>query len=71
VRSLAGSAFSWPEGALFSPPPQTLVAERDGHLVGAVVPKVFALPHKRLCGSLFWLMTDPQARRLGRGQTVG
>ena len=40
VRSLASSAFSWPEGALFSPPPQTLVAGRDGHLVRVILPKV-------------------------------
>ena len=40
VRSLASSAFSWPEGALFSPRPQTLLAERDGHLVGAILSKV-------------------------------
>jgi ribosomal protein S18 acetylase RimI-like enzyme len=70
VRSLAGSAFSWPEGAFFTPLPQTLVAERDGHLVGAVVPKVLALPHKRLCGAIFWLMTDPQARGSGVGRRL-
>jgi ribosomal protein S18 acetylase RimI-like enzyme len=68
ARSLAGLAFSRPENAAFcSPPPQTLVAERDGRLVGAVVPKVFALPHRRRCGAIFWLMTDPQARGLGVG----
>jgi ribosomal protein S18 acetylase RimI-like enzyme len=70
VISLASSAFSCAEGAFFSPPPQTLVAERDGHLVGAVLPKVFALPHKRRCGSIFWLMTDPRARGLGVGRRL-
>jgi hypothetical protein len=54
ARSLAELAFSRPENAAFcSPPPQTLVAERDGRLVGAVVPKVFALPHRRRCGAYF------------------
>ena len=67
VRALAGRVYSRPESAFFSPPPQTLVAERDGHLVGAVVPKVFALPDKRCCGAIFWLMTSPQARGLGVG----
>jgi GNAT superfamily N-acetyltransferase len=67
VRSLAGRAFSRPEGVFFSPPPQTLVAERDGRPVGAVVPRVFMLPNKRRCGAVFWLMTDPEARGLGAG----
>ena len=67
VRALAGRVYSRPESAFFSPPPQTLVAERDGHLVGAVVPKVCALPDKRLYGAIFWLMTDPRARGLGVG----
>jgi GNAT superfamily N-acetyltransferase len=67
LRDLAGRVFSRLESAFFSPPVQTLVAERDGHLVGAVVPKVFALPDKRLYGAIFSLMTDPQARGLGAG----
>ena len=67
VRSLAGRAFSRPESAFFSPPPQTLVAERDGRLVGAIVPKVFVLPDKRRCGAIFWLMTAPEARGSGVG----
>jgi GNAT superfamily N-acetyltransferase len=67
VRDLAGRVFSRLESAFFSPPVQTLVAERGGHLVGAVVPKVIALPDKRLYGAIFWLMTDPQARGLGVG----
>ena len=41
VRSLAGQAFSRLESVFFSPPPQTLVAERNGRLVGAIVAKVF------------------------------
>src|SRR5919202_4960172 len=67
VRSLAGQAFSRLESAFFWPPPQTLVAERDGRLVGAIVPKVFMLPDKRRCGAVFWLMVAPEARGLGPG----
>ncbi len=70
VRDLAGRVFSRPESAFFSPPPHTLVAERDGHLVGAVVPKVLALPDKRWYGAIFWLMSDPQARGLGVGRRL-
>jgi len=43
---------------------QSLVAERDGRLVGAIVPKVFVLPDKRRCGAIFWLMIAPEARLL-------
>jgi len=46
---------------------QSLVAERDGRLVGAIVPKVFVLPDKRRCGAIFWLMTAPEARSSGVG----
>lgn len=67
VRSLASHSFSRPEGALFSPPPQTLVAESDGQPVGAVVPKIFMLPDKRRYRGVFWLMTEPQARGLSVG----
>jgi ribosomal protein S18 acetylase RimI-like enzyme len=67
VRSLAGQAFSRLESVFFSPPPQTLVAERNGRLVGAIVPKVFVLPDKRRCGAIFWLMTAPEARGNGVG----
>src|ERR671932_2023184 len=67
VRSLARRTFSPLEGVFFSPPPQTLVAERDGQVVGAVVPKILTLPGKRQYGGVFWLMTDPQVHGLGVG----
>jgi GNAT superfamily N-acetyltransferase len=67
VRSLAGRVVSRPESAFFSPPPQTLIAERDGRLVGVIVPKVFVLPDKRRYGAIFWLMTAPEARGSGVG----
>ena len=67
VRALAGRAFSRLQSAFFSPPMHTLVAERDGRLLGAVVPKLFKLPDKRRAGVMVWLMSDPEARGLGVG----
>jgi GNAT superfamily N-acetyltransferase len=67
VRALAGRAFSRLESAFFSPPVHTLVAERDGRLLGAVVPKLFELPNKRRAAVMVWLMTDPETRGLGVG----
>jgi hypothetical protein len=61
VKSLAGRAFPPLGGIFFSPSQHTLVAERDGRVVGAVVPKLFVLPDKRRCGAMFWLMTSPEA----------
>jgi hypothetical protein len=61
VKSLAGRTFPPLGGVFFSPSHYTLVAERDGRVVGAVVPKLFVLPDKRRCGAMFWLMTSPEA----------
>ena len=66
VRALAGRAFP-SANAFFSPPPRTLVAERDGQLVGAVVPKLFMLPNGHQGGVMFWLMSSPEARGSGVG----
>jgi len=52
---------------LFSPPQHTLVAERDGQVVGAVVLELFMLPGGRQGGVMFWLMTDPEVRGSGVG----
>lgn len=70
VRVLARHAFPPLGGLFFSPPPNTLVAERDGQLVGAVVPKTFVLPDGHRGGVVLWLMTDPKARGLGVGQRL-
>jgi GNAT superfamily N-acetyltransferase len=67
VRALAERAFSRLESAFFSPPVHTLVAERDGQLLGAVAPTLFELPDKRRAGGIVWLMTDPKTRGLGVG----
>ncbi|MBV9455400.1 MAG: GNAT family N-acetyltransferase [Rubrobacter sp.] len=65
VRALADRAF--PLGNFFSPPPHTLVAERSGRLVGAVVPELFVLPDKQRGGVIVWLMTAPEVRGCGVG----
>jgi GNAT superfamily N-acetyltransferase len=70
ARVLAGRAFPPLGGVFFSPPPNTLVAEQDGQLVGAVVLKTFVLPDGRRGGVVMWLMTDPRARGLGVGQRL-
>ena len=67
VKSLAGRSFPPLGGVFFSPSQHTLVAVRDGRVVGAVVPMLFMLPGKRRRGAIFWLMTDSQARSTGVG----
>ena len=72
ARALAERAFS-PLGSLSFPrSPDALIAERRGELVGAVVLRTFRLlgtgrddDHRG--GVMLWLMTDPEARRLGVG----
>jgi ribosomal protein S18 acetylase RimI-like enzyme len=72
VKTLAGRAFPPLGSAFFPSSPNALVAERDGKLVGAVVPRTFWLPGGRKCGVMFWLMTDPDVRGVGvGGQLVG
>ncbi len=70
VGALAGRAFPPLGNFFFSPSPHTLVAERDGRLVGAVVLKPFVLPDERRGGVIFWLMTDPEARGCGVGRRL-
>jgi ribosomal protein S18 acetylase RimI-like enzyme len=72
VKTLAGRAFPPLGNVYFSPPPYALVAELDGRLVGAVVPKIFELPGKHQGedyrgGVVLWLMTDPGVRGSGVG----
>src|SRR3712207_4610299 len=75
VRALAERAFS-PLGSLSFPrSPDALMAERRGELVGAVVLRTFRLlgtgrdgDHRG--GVMLWLMTDPEARRLGVGRRL-
>jgi GNAT superfamily N-acetyltransferase len=70
ARVLAGRAFPPLGNLFFSPPPNTLVAEQNGQVVGAVVPKAFVLPDGHRGGVILWLMTDPKARGLGVGQRL-
>jgi hypothetical protein len=50
--------------------PNVLVAERDGHLLGAVVLKLLTLPHNRKGGLVYWAFTAPEARGLGLGGSL-
>lgn len=70
VRALAGRAFPPLGNVLFSPPPHTLVAERDGQVVGAIVPELFMLPGGHRGGVMFWLMTHPEVRGSGVGRRL-
>ncbi len=67
VSALARRAFPPLGNVLFSPPPHTLVAERDGQVIGAVVPKLFMLSGGRQGGATFWLMTNPEVHGSGVG----
>src|SRR5215217_8274163 len=70
VKALAGRAFSLLASISFLHSPDALVAEQDGKLVGAVVLRTFYLPGGSKCGVMFWLMTDPEARRVGVGRRL-
>lgn len=68
VRSMMRRAFSFIEQCYFEWTPNILVVERDGQLLGAIVLKLFALPHHRKGGTISWLSTVPEARGQGLGQ---
>jgi GNAT superfamily N-acetyltransferase len=50
--------------------PNVLVAEREGQLLGATMPKLFPLPGGRKGGLVSGIFTDPSARGLGAGQML-
>jgi ribosomal protein S18 acetylase RimI-like enzyme len=70
LKTLAGRASPLLGRIFFPTSPNALVAERDGKLVGAVVPRTFWLPCGRKGGVMFWLMSDPEARGLGVGRRL-
>ncbi len=70
VRDIAWRAFPLTEQLFFSWPEQTLVAEQEGRLLGAILLKTFALPGGRKGGLVAWVFTDPEARGVGAGQAL-
>lgn len=70
IRSIARRAFPLVEQWFFEWTPNVLVAEQAGQLLGAIVLKLFALPHKRQGGSISWVFTAPEARGRGLGQCL-
>ncbi|MDV3351941.1 GNAT family N-acetyltransferase [Leptothoe sp. LEGE 181152] len=70
VHALMCRAFSVSDQLAFSWTPNVLVAEGDGQLLGAIILKLFALPHHRKAGSISWLFTAPEVRGQGVGQRL-
>lgn len=70
VRSIVRRTFSPIEQYFFAWTPYVLVVEGDGQLLGAIVLKIFALPHHRKGGAIAWLATVPEVRGWGLGQSL-
>lgn len=70
VRAQARQAFpNLVERIVFDLSPHTLVAERDGTLLGAIVLKIRTLRGRQM-GEISWLFTAPNARGIGAGQEL-
>jgi GNAT superfamily N-acetyltransferase len=63
-------AFSPMQALFFSWKGHTLVAERDGQLLGATVLDTFALSGGRRGGIVLWIFTDPAVHGQGAGQAL-
>ncbi len=70
VHAIMRRAFPLVDQLFFSWTPNVLVAEQDGQLLGAIVLKLFPLPHSRKGGSISWLFTAPEVRGRGLGQRL-
>ncbi len=70
VRAIMRRAFPPFDQLAFSWTPNVLVAEQDRQLLGAIVLKLFALPHNRKAGSVAWIFTAPEVRGRGLGQRL-
>ena len=70
VHALMRRAFPLVDQWAFSWTPHVLVAEQSGQLLGAIVLKLFALPHSGKAGSVAWVFTAPEARGQGLGQRL-
>ncbi|MEM7064212.1 MAG: GNAT family N-acetyltransferase [Cyanobacteria bacterium P01_B01_bin.77] len=68
VRAIMRQSFSLIEGYFFEWTPHVLVAEQGGHLLGAIMLKLFTLPHNRQGGSISWVFITPEARGRRLGQ---
>ena len=70
VYAIMRRAFPLVDRWFFSWTPNVLVAEQGGQLLGAIVLKLFALPHNRIGGSVSWVFTAPEVRGRGVGQRL-
>ena len=71
VQDILRRAFPQLDQWAFSWTPNVLVAEQLPILLGAIVLKLFALPHQRKAGSVVWVyFTAPEARGRGVGQRL-
>ena len=70
VHTIMRRAFPLFDRLAFSWTPNVLVAERGGQLLGAIVLKLFTLPHNRKAGSVAWVFTAPEVRGQGLGQRL-
>lgn len=70
LRKLANRSFTTVfQGIFFEMTPHTLVAERNGTLLGAAVLKLFTLGGQQM-GEVAWLFTAPEVRGSGVGQQL-
>ena len=70
VRAIMCQSFPVVQQWFFSWTPHILVAEQEGHLLGAILLKTFALPGDRKGGLASWVFTATAARGLGAGQQL-
>ena len=70
VHAIMRRAFPLFDQIAFSWTPNVLVAERGDQLLGAIVLKLFTLPHHRKAGSIAWVFTAPEVRGQGLGQRL-
>lgn len=70
VRAIMNRSFQLIERYFFEWTPNVLVAEQDGQLLGAIMLKLFTLPHNRQGGSISWLFIAPEARGRKLGQCL-
>jgi L-amino acid N-acyltransferase YncA len=70
VGAIMRRAFGPIQTIFFSWKGQTLVAEREGQLLGATVLNTFGLPDGRKGGIVLWIFTDPAVHGQGAGQAL-